>query len=92
MEWISGPDDNEVDIGFMPKMRLLGSASLPFEEELEVPQNFLKENHQLPEIEIPWDSEISETEALRKLEVKMYPFKKVRVLSIVVVKLYAAKK
>ena len=77
MEWISGPDDNEVDIGFMPKMRLLASASLPFEEETEVPPEFLEDTYQPPEVNFAWDSEISEAEALRKLEIKMYPFKKV---------------
>ncbi len=77
MEWISGPGSNEVDIGFMSKMKLVGSPTVPFEEESNIPDILLQDNYEPTMIDLAWDSEISEQEALRKLEVILYPFKKV---------------
>ena len=77
MEWISGPGANEVDIGYMPKMRLVGSATLPWMMETDISEDMLENNYQPPEVDMTWKFEISEKDALRKLEVLMYPFKKV---------------
>ena len=44
MEWISGPGTNEVDIGFMPKMKLVGSPTVPFEEDTTIPDAVLNDN------------------------------------------------
>lgn len=86
MEWLYGTSESsnmEVDIGYLPKMELLATGpSIPsviYDENgnavdsrdpLGDPIEFVFE-------EIHWQSEISWTQAAKKLEVTMYPFKKV---------------
>uniref|UniRef100_A0A8C5QVC9 EF-hand domain-containing protein n=1 Tax=Leptobrachium leishanense TaxID=445787 RepID=A0A8C5QVC9_9ANUR len=86
MEWLYGASESsnmEVDIGYLPLMELESfGPSIPtviFDENGEVidsrhaggePIEFVFED-------INWQSEISWQEAAKKLEVTMYPFKKV---------------
>ncbi|KAL3872735.1 hypothetical protein ACJMK2_035939 [Sinanodonta woodiana] len=84
MEWLNGPKENEnmeVDIGYMPEMALnitgvsikLGPEN-QYIRDIPIPQdpNLLQKVK-----DIKWSKEITQQEAHRKLEVYMYPFKKV---------------
>uniref|UniRef100_H3A241 Selenoprotein N n=1 Tax=Latimeria chalumnae TaxID=7897 RepID=H3A241_LATCH len=86
MEWLYGTSENsnmEVDIGYLPQMELeLVSPSVPtilYDEEGNVidSQDSSGEPIQFVFEEIKWQSEISWEEAARRLEITMYPFKKV---------------
>ncbi|KAJ0063117.1 hypothetical protein NL108_012580 [Boleophthalmus pectinirostris] len=86
MEWLYGASESsnmEVDIGYLPQMELLSTGpstpSVIFDEEGNVidskgsnldPIQFVFED-------IIWTSEISHQEALHRMEVTYYPFKKV---------------
>lgn len=84
MEWLNGPSETEnmeVDIGYMPQMMAnITDTSRrprhPHELSGEVP---VEVNNQLMESlqYIEWTEEIPQEDALRDLEVKMYPFKQV---------------
>lgn len=84
MEWLNGPSETEnmeVDIGYMPQMMAnitdkSRSPRHPHELSGEVP---VEVNNQLMESlqYIEWTEEIPQEDALRDLEVKMYPFKQV---------------
>lgn len=85
MEWLNGPSETEnmeVDIGYMPQMMAnITDKSRrprhPHELSGEVP---VEVNNQLMESlqNIEWTEEIPQEDALRDLEVKMYPFKQVQ--------------
>ena len=67
MEWITDVQtaaSMQVDIGFLPQMEIKLMA--PTNEDLEKKVQGIK-----------WTKEVSQTEARRKLEIKMYPFKQV---------------
>eukprot|EP00731_Ephydatia_muelleri_P027938 Em0019g811a len=74
MEWITGESTNEVDIGFVPEMRLRSlhpSAVLLNNSQVNTgagSYNFSA---------IKWDEEISVDRALVLLEQSFYPFKKI---------------
>uniref|UniRef100_A0A3Q3A7F9 Selenoprotein N n=1 Tax=Kryptolebias marmoratus TaxID=37003 RepID=A0A3Q3A7F9_KRYMA len=86
MEWLYGASESsnmEVDIGYLPQLELQSTGpstpSVILDEEGKVidsragggePIQFVFE-------EIHWSSEISREEAFRRLEVTLYPFKKV---------------
>lgn len=84
MEWLNGPSETEnmeVDIGYMPQMmaNITDKSHIPrHPHELlgEVP---VEVNNQLMESlqYLEWTKEIPQEDALRDLEVKMYPFKEV---------------
>uniref|UniRef100_A0A8C4T3Q7 Selenoprotein N n=1 Tax=Erpetoichthys calabaricus TaxID=27687 RepID=A0A8C4T3Q7_ERPCA len=86
MEWLYGASESsnmEVDIGFLPQMELEASGpstpSVIHDENGNVidRRDVNSEPIQFVFEEIAWQSEISMEEALRRLEVTMYPFKKV---------------
>ena len=71
MEWITDVQtaaSMQVDIGFLPQMEIKLIA--PTNEDLEKKVQGIK-----------WTKEVSETEARQKLEIKMYPFKQVWLLT-----------
>ena len=74
MEWTTGPDSNEVDIGFMPLMRVVSTEpSFPWDPDTERPVVDVPFN----ESSITWDEEIPLQKAKVILERTLYPFKKV---------------
>ena len=74
MEWTTGPDSNEVDIGFMPLMRVVSTEpSFPWDPDTERPVVDVPFN----ESSITWDQAIPLQEAQVILERTFYPFKKV---------------
>ena len=74
MEWTTGPDSNEVDIGFMPLMRVVSTEpSFPWDPDTERPVVDVTFN----ESSITWDEQIPLQEAKVILERTFYPFKKV---------------
>ena len=74
MEWTTGPNSNEVDIGFMPLLRVVSTQpSVPWEPDTERPVIDIPFN----ESAITWDQQISLQEAKVILERTFYPFKKV---------------
>lgn len=86
MEWLYGASESsnmEVDIGYLPQMELMSTGpstpSVIVDEEGNVIDS--KEgNHEPIQFvfeDIIWTSEISQHEALRRMEVTYYPFKKV---------------
>lgn len=92
MEWLYGAGENsnmEVDIGYIPQMEL--EATGP-----SVPSVILDENGNMIDSRLPsgeplqfvfeeikWQQELSWEEAARRLEVAMYPFKKVTYLPFI---------
>lgn len=73
MEWITGVGSNEVDIGYVPLMRVFSSSpSIPWEAQLQ-----FDSNDTFNDSSIVWDQEISKEEAMQGIEETMYPFKKV---------------
>lgn len=89
MEWLYGASESsnmEVDIGFLPQMELTSAGpstpSIIIDEEGNVIDS--KDNSQEPIQfifeDITWTSEISQQEALHRMEVTYYPFKKVEYL------------
>ena len=78
MEWITGIDANEVDIGFVPEMRLVSTQpSFPSDPDSEMPVVDVP----FDENSIAWDEHITLDEAKVILERKFYPFKKVGTVS-----------
>ena len=81
MEWMTGTDSNEVDIGFIPEMRLTSTQpSFPSEPESEMPVVDVP----FDENSIAWDEHIPLDEAKVVLERTFYPFKKVSVVRVYV--------
>lgn len=86
MEWLYGASESsnmEVDIGYLPQMELesLGPSipSVIYDENGNVIDSRNADGEPLEFVfeDITWKSEISWEEAAKKLEVTMYPFKKV---------------
>ena len=75
MEWIIGQGSNEVDIGYVPLMKLSSSSSVIWEYNLEPPVDTF-ENVYDNSI-ITWDEEIAYSAAIQEIEQIFYPFKKV---------------
>ena len=74
MEWMTGAESNEVDIGFVPLMKVVSTQpSFPSQEGTEKPV----EDIQFDDSHIHWDHQISIDEARLILERTFYPFKKV---------------
>uniref|UniRef100_A0A2K6DV84 Selenoprotein N n=1 Tax=Macaca nemestrina TaxID=9545 RepID=A0A2K6DV84_MACNE len=87
MEWLYGASESsnmEVDIGYIPQMELeaMGPSvpSVILDEDGSVIDSHLPSGESLQFVfeEIKWQQELSWEEAARRLEVAMYPFKKVR--------------
>lgn len=77
MEWVTGPGSNEVDIGYVPEMRLYSSQpSQPWEVESAV--NTTDEG--VDPDSLAWDQEVSLEQARLTLEKVLYPFKTVHYL------------
>jgi hypothetical protein len=77
MEWITGGGSNEVDIGYVPLMRVFSQTpSILWQSE--------DNDTALEDSGIVWDHEISTSEAKGMVEQTMYPFKKVCVCQILV--------
>lgn len=83
MEWLNGPTETEnmeVDIGFMPLMMAnitARSRRLRHPQDGELPVDPDDRIHDILN-NIKWTEEIPIEDALRSLEIKMYPFKKVQ--------------
>ena len=74
MEWMTGVDSNEVDIGFVPLLRVVSTQpSFAWEPETERPVVDIPFN----DSDMSWDEEIPVQEAEVILERTFYPFKKV---------------
>uniref|UniRef100_A0A8C4PHM1 Selenoprotein N n=1 Tax=Equus asinus TaxID=9793 RepID=A0A8C4PHM1_EQUAS len=89
MEWLYGASESsnmEVDIGYIPQMELeaLGPSvpSVILDEDGNLIDSRLPSGEPLQFVfeEIKWQQELSWEEAARRLEVAMYPFKKVTYL------------
>lgn len=89
MEWLYGASENsnmEVDIGYIPQMELeaVGPSvpSVILDEDGNVIDSRPPSGEPLQFVfeEIKWQQELSWEEAARRLEVAMYPFKKVAYL------------
>ncbi|KAK5857499.1 hypothetical protein PBY51_010741 [Eleginops maclovinus] len=89
MEWLYGASESsnmEVDIGYLPQLELQATGpstpSIIMDEEGNIidSQDGDSEPIQFVFEDIQWTSEISEKEATRRLEVTLYPFKKVSYL------------
>lgn len=71
MEWITGAGSNEVDIGYMPLMRVFStSPSVPWGNDSHSSKESFDDSS------IVWDHEISLGEAVQEIEQTMYRFKK----------------
>lgn len=86
MEWLYGASESsnmEVDIGYLPQMELMSSGpstpSVIIDEEGNVIDSKEGDHEPIQFVfeDIIWTSEISQHEALRRMEVTYYPFKKV---------------
>lgn len=89
MEWLYGASESsnmEVDIGFLPQLELQSrgpsTPSTILDEEGNVIDSLDGSGEPIQFVfeEIHWSSEISGQEASRRLEVALYPFKKVSYL------------
>lgn len=69
MEWITGARSNEVDIGYVPLMRVFSASPSKCDNQ--------SSNETYNVSSIAWNQEISMHEALQEIERTMYPFKKV---------------
>ncbi|KAJ8780956.1 hypothetical protein J1605_000999 [Eschrichtius robustus] len=87
MEWLYGASESsnmEVDIGYIPQMELEATGpsvpSVILDEDGNMIDSRLPSGEPLQFVfeEITWQQELSWEEAARRLEVAMYPFKKVR--------------
>ncbi|ELW47635.1 Selenoprotein N [Tupaia chinensis] len=87
MEWLYGASESsnmEVDIGYIPQMELEATGpsvpSVVLDEDGKVIDSRPPSGEPLQFVfeEIRWQQELSWEEATRRLEVAMYPFKKVR--------------
>lgn len=75
MEWVTGVHSNEVDIGFMPELKVVSTEpSFAWAEDTERPIGNVSFNNS----NITWDQQIPLDEAKVILERTFYPFKKVR--------------
>ena len=72
MEWIIGKGSNEVDIGYVPLMKLYSPSSVLWEENMRTPPN-----NDSDYLDINWDEEITLPVAMQEIEKEFYPFKKV---------------
>lgn len=87
MEWlnemIDGEENMEVDIGFMPRMEVISSReSILLEENMSVDFMKVSENNLLENFEdLRWSEEIDIEDGYSELEIKFYPFKKVKYFS-----------
>lgn len=86
MEWLYGASESsnmEVDIGYLPQMELKSTGpstpSVIIDEEGNVidSKDINQEPIQFVFEDIHWSAEISQQEAVHRLEVTLYPFKKV---------------
>lgn len=86
MEWLYGASESsnmEVDIGYLPQMELKSTGpstpSVIIDEEGNVidSKDINQEPIQFVFEDIHWSAEISQQEAAHRLEVTLYPFKKV---------------
>ncbi|TKC44135.1 hypothetical protein EI555_017387, partial [Monodon monoceros] len=89
MEWLYGASESsnmEVDIGYIPQMELEATGpsvpSVILDEDGNMIDSRLPSGEPLQFVfeEITWQQELSWEEAARRLEVAMYPFKKVTYL------------
>uniref|UniRef100_A0A8C3W4F2 Selenoprotein N n=1 Tax=Catagonus wagneri TaxID=51154 RepID=A0A8C3W4F2_9CETA len=89
MEWLYGASESssmEVDIGYIPQMELEATGpsvpSVILDEDGNMIDSRLPSGEPLQFVfeEIKWQQELSWEEAARRLEVAMYPFKKVTYL------------
>uniref|UniRef100_A0A2K6FK77 Selenoprotein N n=1 Tax=Propithecus coquereli TaxID=379532 RepID=A0A2K6FK77_PROCO len=89
MEWLYGASESsnmEVDIGYIPQMELEAAGpsvpSMILDEDGNMIDSRLPSGEPLQFVfeEIKWQQELSWEEAARRLEVAMYPFKKVTYL------------
>uniref|UniRef100_A0A8C5UYP6 EF-hand domain-containing protein n=1 Tax=Microcebus murinus TaxID=30608 RepID=A0A8C5UYP6_MICMU len=89
MEWLYGASESsnmEVDIGYVPQMELEATGpsvpSMILDEDGNMIDSHLPSGEPLQFVfeEIEWQQELSWEEAARRLEVAMYPFKKVTYL------------
>uniref|UniRef100_A0A804HLD6 Selenoprotein N n=1 Tax=Homo sapiens TaxID=9606 RepID=A0A804HLD6_HUMAN len=89
MEWLYGASESsnmEVDIGYIPQMELEATGpsvpSVILDEDGSMIDSHLPSGEPLQFVfeEIKWQQELSWEEAARRLEVAMYPFKKVSYL------------
>lgn len=78
MEWITGLGSNEVDIGFVPLMRVF-SASSSMLWKSDVQESSLGSDVEtFNASSIAWDQEIPMNQVTTGIEQTMYPFKKVK--------------
>lgn len=84
MEWLTGnPDEQnmEVDIGYLPQLVINSTAPsqiLDVGKSSDLKEKYIEEVEYSEDLE-EWIQEISEEEALKKMEVAMYPFKEVNI-------------
>lgn len=72
MEWITGGGSNEVDIGYVPLLRVFSSSpSVPWRSDHEFQLETFNDSS------IVWDQEISTSDVMQEIEQTMYPFRKV---------------
>ncbi|KAF5924607.1 hypothetical protein HPG69_004479 [Diceros bicornis minor] len=99
MEWLYGASESsnmEVDIGYIPQMELeaVGPSvpSVILDEDGNMIDSRLPSGEPLQFVfeDIKWQQELSWEEAARRLEVAMYPFKKVRLRRVGQVRLRGA--
>ena len=86
MEWLNGPkeqDNMEVDIGFMDRMELQATRSSihVHSDGKDFTETYIPTENEDMVKNIVWKEQISQKNASGKMEVKMYPFKKVNILA-----------
>lgn len=87
MEWLTGnPDEQnmEVDIGYLPQLVINSTAPsqiLDVGKSSDLKEKYIEEVEYSEDLE-EWIQEISEEEALKKMEVAMYPFKELTYFNI----------
>ena len=81
MEWLEGPGNMVVDIGYMPEMSLAITA--PSELPQGEPRKHIIKPRHVDTSNMVWTEEISKEEALSNLEVRFYAFKQVSALWVI---------
>ena len=81
MEWLEGPGNMVVDIGYMPEMSLAITA--PSELPQGEPRKHTIKPRHVDTSNMVWTEEISKEEALSNLEVRFYAFKQVSGLWVI---------
>ena len=76
MEWIVGPGSNEVDIGYVPLMRIFSFPSFPWKSDIQSSSFDINKDTFDPST-IVWNQELSIREVTREIEKTFYPFKQV---------------